>query len=99
MPLSEPILLKLRIIRMRRRRIWYVATLFIPVPLVAYLVGGDFAFNIAGYAMMAIWIAAIVSMSTSRCPRCDEVFSRGPGLINPWRTNCGTCGLNIDGHS
>ena len=98
MPLSEEILGKLRIIRMRRKRIWYATALFLPVPMVAYLIGGEVVLNIAGYSMMAVWAAANLSASRSRCPRCNKVFSRGTGLINPWRSNCGTCGLNINGH-
>jgi len=98
-PLSEEILEKLNTIRMRRKRVWYVAALVLPVPMVAYLIGGENMMNFAGYSMMFAWLAANGYASTSRCPRCGEVFSRGPGLINPWRTNCGTCGLNIDGHS
>lgn len=87
--------LKLELIRKRRRRVWVVAGSFVPVLYCVYLVGGEDALNVAGYAMIGIFAVTGCLAFGARCPRCRAVFSRGPGLINPWRSQCGTCGLRL----
>lgn len=86
----------LRRIQRRRRLLWGLLLLFLPVCLLVLVIAGTGPSEwvaltfMASFAMIALWT------SFARCPRCEHLFHWRDSFVNPWSQRCGNCGLSFE---
>lgn len=83
-------------IRARRRRVWVVwFGSFLVVGLFGSLTESPQLTLYLALASMGLFVAAMVAVAFSRCPRCGKLFHQGMVLRNSWTNRCLHCGLPL----
>src|SRR5215203_5743947 len=82
-------------IRIRRRCVWIVFLLFIPVCLLAVRLFGEKAGPYAALFWMAVFAAIVLRVDLSKCPRCGNRFHATEFWHNPWARKCMHCRLRL----
>ena len=87
-----------REIRRRKNTVWILVALFLPLFLVAQLVGQKVLLY-STILYMVICFAAGLRLTAVRCPRCGEFFHSGLSPWRAWRGKCGHCRLALDNYA
>jgi hypothetical protein len=82
-------------IRRRRRFVWIVFFLFIPVVLLAHVLFGDLVARYVGLSWMGLFAFVGMRVGWSRCPSCGERFHSTGYWHNPWTQKCLHCRLHL----
>jgi hypothetical protein len=96
-PDAETVMLEgLHRIRVRRRCLWIVFLLYIPVCLLAVRLFGENAGLYSALFCMLVFMVAVLRVDFSRCPRCGNRFHATDFWHNPWARKCMHCRLRLD---
>ncbi len=83
-------------IRRRRRLVFVVFLLYIPVVIITFFVFRSDQFTVwVALAWMALCAVTIIRASLSRCPRCGKHYHYKRPTSNPWTRKCLHCGLRL----